>query len=172
MGRQGLHVECWHENVLENNQRLKGNITMDLREISSDWEADGTGSGYLDGTLQYQHCWTFKFLPQENYQSSVICGISQVHCWDFNKNDKCNAISSLYTLKKILMKIIGLEWGQYKWSWKIRMQRFECCSIHKFPNLLFFSGWLWTTLYHIESYQLFESCQLSRSKYSPCPNSW
>jgi hypothetical protein len=34
---------------------------MDLREIGSDWEADGTASGYLDGTLQYQHCWTFNF---------------------------------------------------------------------------------------------------------------
>jgi len=45
---------------------------MDCGEIGSDWEADGTGSRYLDGMLQYQHCWTFKFLSQEIYQSSVI----------------------------------------------------------------------------------------------------
>jgi len=57
---------------------------MDLGEIGSDCEADGTGSGYLDGMFQYQHCWTFKFPSQENYQSFVICGINQVHCWDFN----------------------------------------------------------------------------------------
>lgn len=74
-----MHVKCWHENFLENNQRLKGNITMDLEEIGSDWEVYGTGSGCLDGMVQYQHCWTFKFLLQVNYQSSVISGISLVH---------------------------------------------------------------------------------------------
>ena len=53
MDRQGLYAQCWHENLLENNYRLKGNITLDVGEIGSGWEVDGTGSGYLDGTLQY-----------------------------------------------------------------------------------------------------------------------
>jgi hypothetical protein len=133
------------------------------------------------------------------YRLLLWCGGSCINVWSMGWINKWNEMGNLnleiLTKKKSVSNVIRNLYTLRNKLTKIKMKQIISVLHHlmtKFWILyfslvlyavyisnaaplilcLYFSGWLWTILYYISSYTLFQPWELSRNKYSVCKNSW